>query len=51
MASPSLAGPDRDVPASTFLPDTSPEGDTVALRSPAAFLQDTVQNAVTDQAP
>ncbi|XP_077065086.1 transcription regulator protein BACH1a [Siphateles boraxobius] len=51
MASPSLAGPDRDVPASTFLPDTSPEGDTVALRSPAAFLQDTVQSTVTDPAP
>lgn len=55
MASPSLAGPDRDAHANTslntILPDTCPEGDTAALRSPAAFLQDNVQSTVTDPAP
>ncbi|XP_067221777.1 transcription regulator protein BACH1a [Chanodichthys erythropterus] len=51
MASPSLAGPDRDAHANTLLPDTCPEGDTAALRSPAAFLQDNVQSTVTDPAP
>lgn len=55
MASPSLAGPDRDVHANpslnTFLLDTCPEGDTVALSSPAASLQDNAQSAVTDPAP
>lgn len=55
MASPSLAGPDQDTHANssldTFLADTCPEGDTVALRSPTAFLQDNVQSTVTDPAP
>uniref|UniRef100_A0A672T443 Transcription regulator protein BACH1-like n=1 Tax=Sinocyclocheilus grahami TaxID=75366 RepID=A0A672T443_SINGR len=55
MASPSLAGPDQDAHANssldTFLADTCPEGDTVALRSPTAFLQDNVQSTVTDPAP
>ncbi|XP_026082718.1 transcription regulator protein BACH1-like isoform X1 [Carassius auratus] len=55
MASPSLAGPDQDTHGNssldTFLADTYPEGDTVALRLPAAFLQDSVQSTVTDPAP
>lgn len=55
MASPSLAGPDQDAHANssldTFLADTCPEGDAVALRSPSAFLQDSVQSTVTDPAP
>uniref|UniRef100_A0A8C2C674 Uncharacterized protein n=1 Tax=Cyprinus carpio TaxID=7962 RepID=A0A8C2C674_CYPCA len=55
IASPSLAGPDQDTHGSssldTFLADTCPEGDTVALRLPTAFLQDNVQSTVTDPAP
>ncbi|XP_059389415.1 transcription regulator protein BACH1-like [Carassius carassius] len=55
MASPSLAGPDQDTHGNssldTFLTDIYPEGDTVALRLPAAFLQDSVQSTVTDPAP
>ncbi len=55
IASPSLAGPDPDAHANssldTFLADTCPEGDTVALRSPTAFLQDSVLSTVTDPAP
>ncbi|KAK2881392.1 hypothetical protein Q8A67_018660 [Cirrhinus molitorella] len=56
MASPSLAGPDQDGHANssldTFLADTCPEGDSIALRSPTAFLQDNnIQSAVTDPAP
>ncbi|KTG41228.1 hypothetical protein cypCar_00001684 [Cyprinus carpio] len=54
MASPSLAGPDQDTHANssldTFLAGTCPEGDTVALRSPTAFLQDNVQSTDTDPA-
>uniref|UniRef100_A0A8C1MVY4 BZIP domain-containing protein n=1 Tax=Cyprinus carpio TaxID=7962 RepID=A0A8C1MVY4_CYPCA len=55
IASPSLAGPDQDTHGNssldTFLADTCPEGDTVALRLPTAFLQDNVQSTVTDPAP
>ncbi|XP_026138525.1 transcription regulator protein BACH1-like [Carassius auratus] len=55
MASPSLAGPDQDAHANssldTFLADTCPEGDTAALRTPTAFLQDNVQSTDTDPAP
>uniref|UniRef100_A0A671N027 Transcription regulator protein BACH1-like n=1 Tax=Sinocyclocheilus anshuiensis TaxID=1608454 RepID=A0A671N027_9TELE len=55
MASPSLAGPDQDTHGNstldTFLADTCPEGDTVALSLPTAFLQDNVQSTVSDPAP
>lgn len=50
MASPSLAGPDREAQANTcldaFLSDSVAE-DTGALDSSTAFLQDSVQTAVT----
>ncbi|KAA0702341.1 Transcription regulator protein BACH1 BTB and CNC -like protein 1 [Triplophysa tibetana] len=50
MASPSLAGPDREVQANTclddFLTDNVAE-DTAALDSSIAFLQDSIQTAVT----
>lgn len=54
MASPSLAGPERDAQANAsldaFLAETCPEGDTVALRSPSAFLEEHDQSTVTDPA-
>lgn len=50
MASPSLAGPDREAQANTcldaFLSDSVAE-DAAALESSTAFLQDSVQTAVT----
>lgn len=55
MASPSLAGPDRDAQANAsldaFLADSCPEGDAVALRSSSAFLEEHDQSTVTDPAP
>ncbi|XP_016116926.1 transcription regulator protein BACH1-like [Sinocyclocheilus grahami] len=55
MASPTLAGPDQDTHGNstldTFLADTCPEGDTVALSLPTAFLQDNVQTTVSNPAP